>query len=294
MIKYSIYKYLQELLKILKKLTETITSIIAVLIFSKKFNVRIPKKNSNELVVLGNGPSINELYKNNKNFLISKDTIATNDFARSDLFKIIKPNFYTIADPLIFNDKVADEIKKRSVAIFQNINEADWTISLYVPFKYKKYIEQKINNKNVTIFYFNHTPCSGFEIVVNYLFDKKLGMPYLKNILIAALILGIYLRYKNIYLWGVDHDWMKYMVLNKDNILCLNSHHFYDEDKQEVWYKEDSIPWNVSEALSSMAKMFNSYEVVNAYAKKKEISILNQTQNSMIDAFPFKTIKNYE
>ncbi len=293
MIKYTVYKTLKKTLAIIKKLFETIGSTIAVAVFSK-FKTKLPNKFSDNLVVLGNGPSLNTLYSNNKSFLSEKDIIVTNDFARSELFNTIKPSFYVIADPAFFNDDAPDIIKQRSNAIFEKLNKAVWPIFVFVPFKYKKYTKEKIHNPKIEVFYFNHTPCSGFTNVLNFLFDKKLGMPYLKNILIAALMLGIQLKYKNIYLWGVDHDWMKYMTLNKDGILCLESHHFYSNKKSEptIWYKEGKIPWKVDEALFSMAKMFSGYYIVSKYAKKKQVTIINQTPNSMIDAFEFGLIKN--
>lgn len=288
MIKYSLYKLLKKLLEKIKKLIETIGSIIAVAVFSK-FKTKLPQKIFDELVVLGNGPSLNSLYAKKSNFLSKKDVIVTNDFARSDLFTIIKPNFYVIADPAFFNEDAPHIIKQRSNAIFERFNRAEWSIFLFVPFKYKKYIDKKIQNPNIKLYHFNHTPCSGFTSTTFFLFNKKLGMPYLKNILIAALMLGIHLKYKNIYLWGVDHNWMKYMTLNNDGILCLEGHHFFSNEKTEpsIWYKEGTVPWKVDEALFSMRQMFKGYHIVSHYAKKKQVTIINQTPDSMIDAFVF-------
>ena len=62
------------------------------------------RKTGEKLVVIGNGPSLNDSIKEQKNDIIGNDCIVVNQFCKSDYYTEIKPKYYLIADPAYFGD----------------------------------------------------------------------------------------------------------------------------------------------------------------------------------------------
>ena len=70
-------------------------TLIKVVLLSKFFIPKIKfRKNSEDCIILGNGPSLIETIEKNKTFLIDKDLFAVNFFARTNFYSVLKPKHY--------------------------------------------------------------------------------------------------------------------------------------------------------------------------------------------------------
>lgn len=283
----SIYKFLIEpFANFINLLLKTILSVVYVMLFSR-FKPLLPKMVRKECVFIGNGPSVNELLYKRKDFLKDCDIVVSNDFARSELFNQIKPGNYYLVDTAYFRPNNPKQIEERVVAVFDSINSVEWKLNLLVPFKFYHNAKKLISSNMVNIIPFNHTPAEGFKFFLFFLYENRLAMPKVQNVLIAALINSINAGYKSIYLWGVEHNWMRYMALNEKGELCLEDHHFYSKESKslKVWYKNENDALKVHEALIALSIMFRGYFIVKEYSDYKTAKIINQTPNSLIDAF---------
>lgn len=281
------------------KTTNTVFSVARVLLFSS-FNPtgnKIKNVSGCDCFILGNGPSLKEVLKSemflNNN---SADLFVVNDFAISEYYEKIKPKFYVIADPGYWSNKAFEQTKIIRENVIASINlKTNWELTILVPAECYKtgFFQKQVQNKNVTILFFNTTEIHGFEKIVRGCYKYNLGMPQLQNVLVGAIYLAINIKYKKIYIIGADHSWLNDMFVNDRNQVCLLPNHFYGEAAKEknsanVWLKCYGEPYRMDEILVDLSKMFKGYHLLNQYASSMATKIYNLTPNSFIDAFERK------
>ena len=266
----------------------TLASLIFVFVLSRHGLYRsLPRFRSN-CVILGNGPSLRSAFNASDELILNSDVVVTNDFPITPEFQIIKPQYYYLIDNAFFLNSKGRIIFPRTITICEALQSVDWDIHVFIPRKYKLILEAHINNKRVKFYYFNLTPCDGFDGFRFFLFRNGLALPYANNVLIPAFIHAINSGYSNIYIYGAEHNWTSYFTLDEDNRLCMVGQHYFSEtqDKPRVWWKSEGVSLLVHEALYAFSLTFKAYHVIARYANQKNVKIYNCTNNSLIDAFP--------
>lgn len=124
-------------------------------------------------------------------------------------------------------------------------------------------------------------------------FDKGTGMPRPHNIMVPAIFTAIHLNPDKIFVIGADHSWLQELYVDENNEIYIFNQHFYDQNKkmERINHKGGSY-LKLHEILRNMSTAFESYHILNGYAKYKDIEILNCTPKSLIDAFKRADIKN--
>ncbi|MBI5540022.1 MAG: hypothetical protein HY951_08190 [Bacteroidia bacterium] len=245
---------------------------------------------ANDCLILGNGPSLNGLIENQKSFIENKSLFCVNFFPTTPYYEELKPAFHIISAPDLWRNNVKESYIEHSKKLYSDIaNKTQWGLTLFIPYearKFKRWKEDIIKNKNITIKYYNITPVEGPRWFRHFFFRKQFGMPRTHNVLIPSLMLSINLGFKNIYLWGADHSWLSEISVDSNNLVLVNQKHFYDEStsKPEPMNKIKEIK-KLHEILLKFAYSFQSYFVIKEYAKQVNINIINATPNSFIDAF---------
>jgi hypothetical protein len=265
-------------------------TILKVCILSKWF-VRFPQPaKQKECIILGNGPSLQSSIAAVKNISVY-DLFAVNYFANSDLFHQIKPQFYVILAPEIWEENPIDSVKHDRDILFAALQKVNWNMHFFIPFFAKKSAFWKplfCNHKHISIVYFNATPVEGLRCVNHFFYKKNLGMPRPHNVLTPCLMFAIALKYKKIHVFGADHSWLQHLWVTPQNEVLLTQKHFYDNDTAKPLpmnnYKERKTR-ALHEILHKFMLAFASYFDINAYAKSQDCTILNATPESYIDAF---------
>ncbi len=235
-----------------------------------------------ELVVLGNGPGLKHTLAANRRWLEGKTLMAVNFAANTPVWRELKPKYYILADPHFFtsgSDKNVDLLQ-------HNLQSADWEMTLLVPALIRKKARKRITNRNIHVGGFNMVGIEGFSPFCHAAFSAGLGMPRPRNVLIPALMTGLRLGFKTIYVAGADHSWTRTLSVDENNRVVSIQPHFYEEDKAEK-ERVASVYEGVRlhEVLGSMVIAFESYFRIEAYARKIHARILNVTPGSFIDAF---------
>ena len=274
--------------RILFDIIATLASLIFVSVLSGYISSRSLPRLRSRCAILGNGPSLRSALEASEQYISNCDVVVSNDFPITPEFHIIKPQYYYIIDNAFFELSNGRAIYPRTLSICEALQTVDWDIHVFVPRKYKYVLESHVNNVRVKFFYFNLTPCDGFDVIQFFLFRFGLAVPYANNVLIPALIHAINSGYSEVYIYGAEHNWTSFFTLDEKNRLCMAGQHYFSEagEKPRVWWKSRNVSLLVHEALYALSLTFRGYHTIARYAKRRNVMIYNCTNNSLIDAFP--------
>lgn len=295
-IRYYIKFFVIKILSILKGIFLNILSIFNVLLQSDFFcndlkKIKIEK--FDELIIIGNGPSLTESFKENINFFSGKSIACVNEFAISEYFGIVKPDFYIFFDSAYWSKNPSSEIRYTNEQVYQLFKEkVSWPMTIIIPLLAKQwnwFMDLPKLNKNIKICYVNWTRVECSKSLRNFLYSKNLAMPRIVNVLINALILGINMGYKKIFLVGADHSWHETIFLGKDNVVYWKSEQFYSKNslslKPAFKDPEETKKYKMHELLHVLSLTFEGHQQVAEYAEFAGAKIYNVSKKSYIDAY---------
>lgn len=271
----------------LSRLGSSLASMAKVMLLSKGASPSSDVGKDRSLVILGNGPSLRTTLDSDFDWLMQHDLMAVNFAALSPEFLRLRPRYYILADGHFFNGAATDPNVRK---LWETLSSISWDMTLLIPSKYKHFSKPLLMNaRDLKVRYFNLTPVDGFKWLSHWFYSSGLGMPRPRNVMIPAIMEGIRLGYKEIYLCGADHTWTKTLDVDSENFVISVQPHFYEDNEEEhKRVRETYKGIRLHEVLGSMAVAFASYWKIADYAKKKGIRITNATPGSMIDAFPKK------
>lgn len=265
-----------------KNITDTLTGTAKFLLSPRRTSVT-PHKNPDEdtLIIMGNGPSLKQTISNDLEILRRHPLMAVNFAANTPEFQLLKPRYYTLADPHFFQKQSDPNVAR----LIENLNNASWTITLFVPTSARKSVAG-FNNPHLSIEYFNPTGIEGFPAFRRFMYRIGAGMPRPRNVLIPSIMTGISLGFKRIFITGADHGWTKTLSVNDRNEVISVQPHFYTEDSHEQQrIRIDYLKYPLHQILFSFYVAFKSYFIIEDYARNQGVAILNATEGSFIDAF---------
>lgn len=276
---------------------QTFLSLVKIMLMSSLRRKKFTSTSHNQkCIILGNGPSLSNTIQEHLNELQSSDTFGVNFFWKSEYYEQIKPKFYVIVSTNYWAKGKIDANEEGRRQTFDGIaSKTNWEMTLVVPSIARKSYDWKVSlskNKNIKIEYINITPIEGFPLFVNWALRQNFGLPRPHNVLIPSIKVAIDLNYREIFIVGADHSWLKDIYVGNDNKVYLSQKHFYDHNPApEVMYDGTSNRIRtLADMLMKFVYSFRSYFVLKSYAESKNIKIYNATPESFIDAFERKKL----
>ncbi|WP_300665443.1 hypothetical protein [Fluviicola sp.] len=268
---------------------QTIVNLGKVVLKSNYF-IRIGKSADQNILVLGNGPSLKEDIVNNLKVFETTPLAVVNHFCYSEFFFQLKPKNYFFLDPAFFMQSMTEPIEKTCRILTE---EVDWEITFYLPWSSRKspFVKSLKQKKNFKFQFVNYvTTKGGFRSINHWLYNWNLATPQSQTVLVYTLFLAVKTGNKRIFLFGGENNWHANVTVNKQNNLVITDMHLYEEKKeQKERVLKDSVDTSKNitmvSLLESCVKVFRGYEVVNTYAGTKQAQIYNCSKNSLIDSF---------
>lgn len=232
---------------------------------------------------MGNGPSLRQTIAQHSEMLRKGPAMAVNFAAVTPEFLDIKPEYYVLADPHFGN--TTDPNVKRLIEALNNVTHK---MTLLLPHGFNT---SAFTNENLDIRHFPAVGVEGCRWLRHFAIRHKLGMPRPRNVLVCAIMCGIWLGFKEIYITGADHTWTQTLSVNDNNEVVSIQPHFYNEptsekDRVTAVYRDVRI----HEILNSFSIAFKAYHDIADYATPNGIIIHNATPGSFIDAFKRKEL----
>jgi hypothetical protein len=252
--------------------------------------MKLPTLQKNECIILGNGPSLNQILENDMDLLKNRCLVCVNYFPRSSMFLKLKPEILVICDPIFWAIDMPTHLLDDRKQFFHLISEVvSWELLFFIPMRSKKnksLINILKDNKHIKIYFYNTTPIEGFSFFKDYAFKHTAGMPRPRNVLIPSIHLAILLKFKKIVLLGADHNWFKELYVDENNAVLIKQKHFYDEKVMPMpflLYGKDKA--KMHEILKEFYHVFYSYFDLLRFSTLMKTEIINCTPVSFIDAF---------
>jgi hypothetical protein len=281
-----------------KRLKENINNLIStilflpvVALFSKR--TKYPRVKINEdCIIMGNGPSLTRDIEKIDILDTKFDKFCVNFFAESELYARVRPKIYVIYDPIFWENGASEIYGKRDRLFEKIVKETNWEIWFYAPFQFKKSsLYQNQGNNNIKFVFYNAITVDGYPGFIRYCLSHRLGLPRAPNVIIPSLAFAIILGYKKIWLTGVDHSWHRDIVVKSDSKVYLDHKHFIDNSLEQnpiYLIPGDEKPASMHQLFQAWANLFKGYELINDFAGRKNVEIVNLTEGSFIDAFKKK------
>ena len=277
-----------------EKCLYTFYGVIKILRGSRfRDKIKCVNTKKDECFILGNGPSLSKDLNTIASISKSKTIVAVNHFGVSELYMMLKPDFYILADPSYYFDNLEQQLQISVDFLFIELKEkTTWPITIFVPFEGQKRIQNLLKeNQYISVIGFNKVNTwKGFKWFDRCVYDNQWAIFSGINVVMAALSLAINMGFKTIYLLGVDHSWLKNLVVGEDNRLYFYDPHFYEKENLKpipiTIEEKNKIKFlKLHEWLAFPQKAFEIYHYIEDYAKYKKVKIINCTKDSFIDAF---------
>jgi hypothetical protein len=258
------------------------------------FGINISK--DEDCVILANGHSLVyslqggggalEFIKKNKKFCV-------NDSILSLKFWDLRPEYYVFMDPLYWARDVSEPYLSRHKQIAELLDKVNWPLRIFMPkdaSDWNFFIELPVRNKNIEIIYINIQPTKlSMDDKLRFVeYKYNYATPYVQNVLAAVLYIAINIGFRNIYIFGADHDWTKYMDVSKDNILYVDNKHYFAEEKTYTPVLKDATCtqyFTCADYYKAMYLTFAAYYDIEEYSQYINSKVYNASKISFIDAF---------
>lgn len=275
-----------KIIKSMELLWQTLLSIVKI-ICQSRHSTKLPSSfvNRDELLILANGPSLQQTIEQASDFIAGKTLFAVNFFVTSPMFERLQPQLYLIADPLFW---IVPEKRQQLFATLAH--KTTWDMHFFVParaLKNKEWQPLLAGNTHIKLCIYNTTPIEGVQWFCNWVFHHGWGVPRPHNVLIPAITIALRMPFKRVYLAGADHSWLPEIRVTDDNIVLMNQKHFYDKNTSQAATvtQENLHNARLYTILYHMYVAFKSYFVLDTYARSLGKEIINVTPGSYIDAF---------
>ncbi len=292
---YYAKKYVHLLSEAIRKTIYMFYSLLKMVLLSKiKYGFPVVKKA--EVIVVGNAPSFLQDFKAYPDFFKTRELICVNNFPSSDLYVELKPKYLLILDSAFYwEESNVPAVQKTLKAL---VERTSWELTIFIPQlgrKSRVFKKVQMQNSFIKVRYYNYTVVDGFDWFNHRIFRLNLGMPLAKNVIVAAIFAAINMRYKKIFLTGVDNSQFKDIAVDKDNELYASTDYFYAKDG-EKWrgqlYNnlEKREKMDVTSFFKWCYNNFLAYKKLNVYSKHMGVQVINTTEQSYIDAFERKSL----
>lgn len=291
-----------------------IITMLKVIYQSKLSSTRWIRKNNTlpkDLIILGNGPSLNDELEELKRLAQSHHMMAVNMFAIGNLFQSLKPSYYFLLDGAFFNfsNEVFEDhskhpnlkfkpdfehVQKQINETWRTLFDSSWGIQLVIPQLYEHtYIVQEAKKRGLSVMVFNYTVLKGSKGLLSWFYNRGLGLPQSQNVMNAAIAIAGLIGPRKLYLVGFDHTFHLCIKVDENNQLWNVSSHFYTDKKpleQRLLNPLTKKSVTLKETFYNLYKVHRSYEIVRELVSSRGISIYNATKGGFVDAFERKLL----
>lgn len=257
----------------------SLKSIVKILLTRRRGPDITAQQRLKPLIILGNGPSLRQTIDNHTPALLSHPTMAVNFAANTPEFFTLKPEFYVLADPHFTNTS-----DPNVASLISAINRADWPLTLLLPYGMNL---PGLSNPRVTVMRFPAVGVEGARSLRSFAIRRRLGMPRPRNVMVCAIMCGIWLGFTDIFITGADHSWTRTLSVDSSNrVVTIQPHYYKESESEEERVASVYTDIRLHQILESFSIAFRAYHDIADFTSRNGINVYNASPGSFIDAFP--------
>lgn len=244
--------------------------------------------------VIGSGPSVSSI---DLSKLSGEYTFVCAEFDKQPQYKPLRPKFHILSDSAYFTKGESqywnEQFIKKDASIDCNTTE------LFVNLGAKSFVEKHNIFKKHKLNYIGTQGIINDWLPLNL--DLTKYLPWPKNSILLCLIIASYLGFREIYLLGVEHNFLSYNIgLGK----AAGYNHSYEDEISKVDLSNDEVTKKLivprehymtyEDNIAHIYQLFKNYRFFWKKAQKiyPGIKIYNTTPESFLDVFPKKDLSN--
>ncbi len=238
-----------------------------------KDRLPIASANKRTLSIVLNGPSVNRTIK----YLDSKETdiMMVNGAPITPLYKELNPKY------MCFCDAAFAKKSNRTLKIRRELLQSKEKPMIFLPHYLKGQNIYSGGCLNVKFVFSPHVT-SQYNVYSHRLMRMNLMAPSYNNVAIMCLHVGIQLGYKKIYLYGADENFVRDIVVDKNNRVMRIDRHYYGEEKI---CENRMHGFDMEIMMYMMYMIFKGLKQLKRYAQEENVRIMNMSDDSWIDCF---------
>ncbi len=257
------------------------------------FRTKVEYKKRPFINLVVNGPSISNV--KNQFGIDSRFTgcpsIVVNFFANTPEYEILKPEYYTLADPMFFMDFPGKSVEKVKL-FYKVLNEkTKWPLTVFIPHTFGKeqfYKYSGLTNELIKPVEISGVGYEGFESLRNFSYDKGYCNPRAFTVAIMALYACVKMGFQQIDVYGLDNNYYASLCLDEQGRTCDVIQHNGEPDEHRVLLDGKGKPYSLHDYLLGLTYHLKNHEYMEKYAEYKGVKIYNHSPITMVDAYPRK------
>lgn len=237
--------------------------------------------------ILGNGPSLKTV---DLSLLSDEYVFTVNQIVRHPDFDKLKTNYHFWADPMFFKINENREEDLELLEVMRNVNTKGNKPKCFFPIDQYLFIKKYKLDEMLNVNFFR----SKYIFFDNY--SKKIdftrNIPGFGTVVQWAIIMAIYMGFKEIYLLGCDNTGI---VVTINSALKENSDsdYVYSITKNEKRRMENLLnEHTLEDCCKSYVSTLANYRRLFAYCQSKNIKLINCSAKTVIDSIPREKFEN--
>ena len=229
--------------------------------------------------ILGNGPSLKDV---NLGSLGNEFVFSVNNFSQVENYKDAHTNVHLWMDMSFF--QMREDQKYDEETLMQNYYAISKEKAIcFVPYECSKFIKEKRLDKKLDIHYLNCL--SGVNEGSKIRWDISKSITGFATVIQYAIIVAMYMGFKEIYLLGCDTTNIV-SVLNCAQNIDNQGMHAYNNDDVNERYKSLIKEWGMTRVFYDQYLLFLGYKMLYNECHKKCIKLINCSSKTIINEIP--------
>ena len=238
--------------------------------------------------IIGTGPSIN---KQDLSLIAGETCLVMNSFYLHPEYPNLQDVYHVVTGIYIQYLQANSQLKNGGDVLTDGSYVDQWfdkfkdKLSLqntknkrfFVDFPDKEIVEKHLSGPEYQIFYGRFA--RNIEDIKIYGIDASFPLYNYHNVSVKALQLAIHMGFDQIYLLGLDHDWLVRRVAK------IANDHFYDQNETDSDF-DPFISWQWKDEFFLHYRLWQEYTLIGEFCAENNISIYNSTEGGLLDVFP--------
>lgn len=230
--------------------------------------------------ILGNGPSLETV---DFSKLQNEITFTVNQISRRSDFMLLKTNYHLWVDERFFNINKNKEEDLELIKTMESVNTKDNVPTVFYKLPAYDMVKEFDLDKQLDIHYFME---NGSGVEVNGSCDFCKFIPSFSTVVQYAVLLAVYMGFKDIYLLGCDCTGIINTVQSRIGSSGSMAYGYSITENERKRMEKSNTMYPIQDELRWYANIFDEYELLKKYCLEKKVNLFNATKGSLIDCLP--------